>query len=235
MKGPGFVVGWLRAALGCALLCVSSACATATATSGGNEQQNIDPLTRVSGRELYERGEQLAHNGDPIRAEQYVSSAVQRGYPLRKALPLLLRLCVATSRLSAALQYATPYLRLHPDDYHLRYLVAAVQLGLGRAAEARRELELVVRQAPDFADAHYMLGVVLRDQGDAPGAAREFAAHQRVNPNGLHGAEVAQWLAEHDRSDASSAAPPPARALPAGSPSPAAPEPGVSATPEPQP
>src|SRR5262245_4822541 len=94
----------------CALLAGLSGCASATAAAGGGADQSVDPLARVSAIQLYEQGERLAHNGDPIRAEQYVSSAVQRGYPQRKALPLLLRLCVATSRLGAALQYATPYL-----------------------------------------------------------------------------------------------------------------------------
>ena len=196
------------AALRCTLALHLGACAASTANSGGAAPTPIDPLDRIGAAELFNQGEQLATHGDPIRAEQYLSSAVQRGYPARKALPLLLRVCVASSRLGAALQYAAPYLRLHPDDYHLRYLVAAVQLGLGRPDEAQRELSRVLRDAPDYADAHYLLGTILRDQGAADAAAAEFAAHQRLNPNGLHGAEVAAWLREHE---AGAPAPAPAR------------------------
>jgi tetratricopeptide (TPR) repeat protein len=186
--------------LSCAILLTICACAETTANTGGPRAINADPLERIEPAELFRQAEELAREGDPIRAEQYLSTAVQRGFPARRALPLLLRVCIASSRLGAALQYASPYLRLHPDDYHLRYLVAAVQLGLGRPAEARQELLRVLRDAPDYADARYLLGVVLRDHsGDSDGAAEQFAAHQRLNAQGLHGAEVAAWLREHAR------------------------------------
>jgi tetratricopeptide (TPR) repeat protein len=191
-------------ALSCTILLTICACAETTANSGGahvvSHVVSTDPLERIQPGELFRQGEALAREGDPIRAEQYLSTAVQRGFSARRALPLLLRVCIASSRLGAALQYATPYLKLHPDDYHLRYLVAAVQLGLGRPAEARQELLRVLRDAPDYADARYLLGVILRDHsGDADAAAEQFAAHQRLNARGLHGAEVAAWLREHTR------------------------------------
>jgi len=187
-----------RLASSCAILLTMCGCAETTASSGGKQAVSADPLERVSAQDLFRQGEQYAQQGDPIRAEQYVTSAVQRGFPLRRALPLLLRVCVASSRLGAALQYATPYLTLHPEDYHLRYLVAAVQLGLGRAEQAQEELSRVLREDPNHADAHYLLGVILRDRrGDGVAAAKEFEAHQRLNARGLHGAEVAAWLREH--------------------------------------
>jgi tetratricopeptide (TPR) repeat protein len=182
-----------------------SACAGSADVS--KESIAADPLDRVQPEQLYREGERLALQGDPIRAEQYLSTAIQRGYPAGLAMPLLLRVCVVSSRLGAALKYATPYLRLHPDDYHLRYLVAAVQLGLGRPNEARTELERVLLRAPDHADAHYLLGVVLRDHlGDTGGAVEQFALHQKYAPQGLHGAEVAAWLHEHATRTAANAA-----------------------------
>src|SRR5262249_30745791 len=41
--------------------------------------------------------------------------------------------------------------------------------------------EALVRKA-DYADAHYMLGTVLKQQGDADGALREFKETIRINP-----------------------------------------------------
>jgi tetratricopeptide (TPR) repeat protein len=191
---------WLPLALG------MSACAS-TAADGGKSSLATDPLERVQPDELYQQGERLALQGDPIRAEQYLSTAIQRGYPAGRALPLLLRVCLVSSRLGAALQYAAPYLRLHPDDYHLRYLVAAVQLGLDRPNVARSELERVLLQAPDYAEAHYLLAIVLRDHlNDTAGAAAEFAQHQRLSPGSLHGAEVSAWLREHDKQSAANQA-----------------------------
>jgi tetratricopeptide (TPR) repeat protein len=179
----------LNAAMGCAG-------AAAETGSGTTADPSVDALDRVAPDQLYQRGELLARSGDMLRAEQYVSVAVQRGYPERAALPLLLRVCVASSRFGLALQHANPYLQHHPDDYRLRYLVAAVQLGMNRTDAAQRELERVLRDAPEYADAHYLLGVILRDHGDEVGAAAHFDAQQRLDPNGLHGAEVAAWLRE---------------------------------------
>ena len=176
----------------------SAGCGHASAKAGGEVPASTDPLLSVGAEELYRDGERMAQAGDPLRAEQYLNAAIQRGYPAQRALPLLLRVCIASSRLGVALQYATPYLQLHPEDYRLRYLVAAVQIGLGRASEARMELMRVVRDAPDFAEAHYLLGVLLRDHlNDSEGAAQAFTTHQRLKPDGLHGAEVSAWLREH--------------------------------------
>ena len=187
----------IRAALSCSLACNLLGCATGNAGSANVAGQTADPLERVTPEDLFQQGERLARAGDPIRAEQYVTSAIARGFPQAKALPLLLRVCIASSRLSAALQYATPYLKLHPSDYHLRYLVAAVQLGLGRPSEAEVELRRVLRDSPEYADAHYLLGAILRDRRDHRGAAQAFAAYQRLQPRGLHAAEVEAWLREY--------------------------------------
>jgi tetratricopeptide (TPR) repeat protein len=184
------------------LAAATAACATTTSASNGAKSQSVDPLEQVSPQQLYEQGKALVMRGDALRAEQYLSAAAARGYPADRVLPLLMRVCISTSRLGAALQYARPHLQLHPDDYHLRYLVAAVELGLGHPADAERELGLVLQQAPDYAEAHYLMGVLLRDhRNDAAAAASHFAEHQRLNPNGLHGAEVAAWLREHAARD----------------------------------
>ena len=111
-----------------------------------------------------------------------------------------MRVCIASSRLGAALQHATPELRLHPENHQLRFLVASVLVGLNRHDEARRELMRVLAASNDHADAHYLLGLLLRDHyGDADAAAVHFAEHQRLAHDGLHGAEVAAWLSERER------------------------------------
>ena len=49
----------------------------------------------------------------------------------------LVRVCIASSRLRAALGHAEPFLRRHPDAWQLRYLVAAIHLALGAAGRRR--------------------------------------------------------------------------------------------------
>jgi tetratricopeptide (TPR) repeat protein len=150
-----------------------------------------DPLAGVRAAALYQRGLFLAQAGDFVRAEQYLSSAIARGYPEERALPALLRVCVASSRLRSALVHAEPYLERHPTAWSLRFLVASIYLGVGDPERARASLERVIADAPAQAEPHYMLGVVLRDEvGDRPGAARRFERYLALAPGGAHAAEV---------------------------------------------
>jgi tetratricopeptide (TPR) repeat protein len=150
-----------------------------------------DPLASVRASDLYRRGVALARAGDFVRAEQYLTTAIARGYPEARALPALLRVCVASSRLRAALGHAEPYRQRNPDAWSLRYLVASIYLGVGESDRARESLERVIADAPRQADPHYLLGIVLRDElGDRAEAARHFASYLALAPRGAHAAEV---------------------------------------------
>lgn len=180
-----------------ALLTVGAGCAGSTA---GRETVSADPLAKIEAEHLFRDGQTLAARGDLIRAEQYLAAAIRNGYPAERALPTLMRVCIASSRLGAALQHASPQLQLHPEDHQLRFLVASVLVGLGRHDEAQRELERVITGKPDHAEAHYMLGLLLRDHyGDEDRAAAHFEQHQEHAQHSLHGAEVAAWLSEREQ------------------------------------
>lgn len=169
------------------LLALALACACAEAKPAPTGTPG-DAIRNVPADELFRRGIALGHAGDLIRAEQYLAAAIDRGYPAEQALPPLLRVCVASSRLRAALGHAEPYLRRHPDAWSLRYLVASIHLGIGNIEEAKSSLERVISDAPDHADAYFLLAVVLRDGvGDRPGAARRFERYLELAPaNGVH-------------------------------------------------
>jgi hypothetical protein len=123
-----------------------------------------DPLDDQNAQQLFDAGVRIASQGDYIRAEQYLTAARDHGYPEDLVLPMLMEVCVHSSRYSAAVGYAEPYIETHPDDWRLRLLLASIQTGLGNAAAARLSLEHVVAEAPDEALPHYMLGVLLRDE-----------------------------------------------------------------------
>ena len=108
-----------------------------------------DPIQDVAAEALFAQGVQYAQNGDFGRAEQYLASAIQRGYPEREGLRALLHVCIRGSRLRAALDYAHPYLGRHPEDWPLRFLLASVHIGLGEGQTAYEHLERVVREAPE--------------------------------------------------------------------------------------
>lgn len=153
-----------------------------------------DPLRSIAAVELFERGVELARDGDLIRAEQYLTASLRRGYPEDRVVPMLVTVCLAGSRVRAALSYAAPYLDRHPDDAALRQLVATLHLALGNLDRAQAEIEEVLRQHPARASAHYVLGVLLRDERhDLRAAQPHFSRYVELEPNGTHAVEARMW------------------------------------------
>ncbi len=160
-----------------------------------------DPLDDIPAAELFRRGQVLAQHGDFVRAEQYLLAARNRGFEEARVMPVLMEVCVRASRLSAAIGYAEPYLESHPSDWPLRILVGSIHLGLGHLGEARTHLEHAVRDGltpdrPEPAEAHYLLGIVLREMTELAEARTHFARYAELEPNGTHAEEVRAILAE---------------------------------------
>jgi len=160
-----------------------------------------DPLDDIPAAELFRRGQVLAQHGDFVRAEQYLLAARNRGFEEARVMPVLMEVCVRASRLSAAIGYAEPYLESHPSDWPLRILVGSIHLGLGHLGEARTHLEHAVRDGgtadrPEPAEAHYLLGIVLREQTEIAEARVHFARYAELEPSGTHAEEVRAILAE---------------------------------------
>ena len=135
--------------------------------------------------------------GDTLRAEQYALLAMREGYPEEEAIVPLVQACLGSSRLRAALVYAEPYLRSHPEHAGLRYLVATVRLGLGHSALAERELQRVWTHRPELPEPHYLGGVIARDVLADPALARaRFERYLALAPQGPHAPELRMWLSE---------------------------------------
>jgi tetratricopeptide (TPR) repeat protein len=136
---------------------------------------------------LLARGRAFMSVGDFARAEQYFAFALDRGADRQVAMPLLLRACAEEKRFRAAIDYAEPDLRRHPDDVRLRFVLASFYATIGDTNTARTELERVVRDKPDHAPAHFALAVILRDeQGDLVQADAHFREYLRLDPRGQH-------------------------------------------------
>ena len=155
-----------------------------------------DPVADVSKEQLFDTGMSFASQGDFVRAEQYLAAAGARGYDETQLIGPLVRVCVAASRLRQALLYAEPYLRRHPDDWRLRFVVAAIQLGLDRVADAKTALERVVTAAPDAPEPHFALATLLRERmRDEPGSKPHFERYLALAPTGPHADEARVALA----------------------------------------
>jgi tetratricopeptide (TPR) repeat protein len=141
----------------------------------------------VSGRALFDRGTALTVRADYAGAEHALVEALSAGYPATRVLPMLVAVCRKADRLSAGVDYATPYLRLHPGDYLLRYRVAELLFALGRYEQSRSELERVLDIAPNYGPAHFLLAVTLRDHfHDAKAAAEHLTVYHRLNARSEH-------------------------------------------------
>jgi tetratricopeptide (TPR) repeat protein len=199
----------LTAAGGCGGASVEVQTSSPTAAS--------DPLNDIEPSELFRRGVVLAQHGDFVRAEQYLLAARNRGFEEGRVIPPLMEVCVRASRLSAAVGYAEPYLESHPSDWPLRVLVGSIHLGLGHLGEARRHLEIAARDGraaaeaegrAEPAEAHYLLGIVMREQAEIVEACAHFARYAELEPNGTHAEEVRAILAEPEPHQATPVPPP---------------------------
>jgi tetratricopeptide (TPR) repeat protein len=149
------------------------------------------------GREawLFRQGLAAAERGDGVRAEQYLSLAREHGYPADRVLPALLKVCLANSRLRAALDYAEPYLRQHPEQDALRFLVANIHVGLGQHDEALVELERLISRNSRFDEAYFLrAGLLFED--DAPAAIEALRSYLDLAPRGVHAAEARSRLSD---------------------------------------
>jgi len=174
-----------------------------------------DPLDSITADELYRRGVEIVETGDYVRGEQYLAAALDRGYSEDAVMPLLIAACVRSSRLSAALRYAEPYLDRHPDAWNLRLLVATIHEGLGDAEQARRHLLRVAEDQPTEPTASYLLGVLSRDAfHDGEAARAYFARYLELAPDGDHAAEARGEINHPSADGATAAAPPPVRVEP---------------------
>lgn len=162
------------------------------APKGANEpggQTETDPLKNISKEELFDQGIALARAGDMIRSEQYLAAAYDKGYNPEQVLPVLLAVCVQSSRLSAALNYATPELDHHPHNWSLRTVVASIHMGLENFERAEAEFVQALRDAPETnrAPIHFQLASLYHDKLNQDEKAKpHYEAYLSLAPEGEH-------------------------------------------------
>jgi tetratricopeptide (TPR) repeat protein len=165
--------------------------ASADAGTGAGEPARA---AQLSVEQLLEVASVLEQAGDTVRAEQYLSAALQTGADDARVIPRLLRLYVADGQYRLAIDHAEHHLRRHPRDRALRLFVAALHAAVGADAPAIAHYERALRDQPGNAEAHYALAALLHHGGREPGRADEhFRAYLALEPRG-HYAEEARAL-----------------------------------------
>lgn len=183
-RGAGWVALWVLIA-GCA-----------PSASLPPPRPTAESARAESAEDLYRRGRAFAQLGDLVRAEQYLAGALEQGTAPRTALPVLLKVCVASGRHRAALLYAREYGTSLEAEPKFQLIVALLEIEVGDPAVALRLLRQTVARDGANAEAHYQLATLLeRLEG---GATEESERHQlqylELAPNGPHAAELQSKL-----------------------------------------
>lgn len=146
----------------------------------------------TSSAELLRKGDASARLGDMTRAEQYFVMAQKAGADEHVVVQRLLVVCVADQRYPVALEYAEQHLRRHPEDWEVKFAAASLKAAAGDLSTAREMMSEVLHEKPSWAEAHYALASVLRQQGDAQALADEHdLQYLKLSPQGTY-AEAAR-------------------------------------------
>jgi Tfp pilus assembly protein PilF len=174
-------------------------------SQGAEVQQNVRTFKAEQRADrLVAAGKAFASVGDLTRAEQYFAAAIEAGGDEGALLPMLLSVCVQDGRYRVAITYAEAYVRRHPDDVRVRFVLGTMYQGIGENVRAKEELERVVDARPKEPQAHFALAVLMRDGGDRASADKHFREYLRLAPQGAHAAEArASLLTEVPQAPAS--------------------------------
>lgn len=158
-------------------------------------QQQLEQIRQTPWQQLADDAERAAATGDYTRAEQYFAASLARGAPPPRVLPRLMRVCANAHRYRAAIEYSRAYLLEHEEAWSLRFVVAAIHVGLNEPLTASRHLELVLRHNPQHADAQFLLGTLYRDDLRDPAKADEhFRRYLELAPDGEHASAARNGL-----------------------------------------
>lgn len=188
------------AALGLCLGLSWGLCACAASQGDKMRADMREAQAEQTSVKLVERGKAFAGTGDTTRAEQYFAAAISHGGDERIILPMLLTVCIQDGRFRVAIEYASTYLKGHPNDTRVRLLLGTLYSAIGDAPPAHRELQRVLDARPGDIDAHYALAVLSRDnENDPVSADRHFREYLRLAPNGPHAEEAQASLLQSVR------------------------------------
>jgi protein O-GlcNAc transferase len=174
-------------------LAISLALASSCATRAAQQKKEAEDIrNETSATELFARGEASAAAGDMARAEQYFVASLKAGADERQVTRRLLVVCAIDHRYPVALDYVDTYLRHHPTDTELRFARGSLYAATGDRDQAEIDLQQVISEHPEWAEAHFELATVLREAGDAVVRADEhYREYLKLAPQGPH-AEAAR-------------------------------------------
>jgi predicted Zn-dependent protease len=80
-----------------------------------------------------------------------------------------------------ALKYFQHSLVLRPGDIGVRYQIAGTELAMGQVESARRDLEVMLKESPNFTEAHVTLATAYYREKRKADGDRERAIVSKLN------------------------------------------------------
>lgn len=175
------------------LLLLSTACSSGRLRP--NRPPPSDPIANVGASKLRMQGLGFARRGDLVRAQQYLSAAMQKGLDETIIVPELVKVCVASSQLRAALAFAEPYLERHPEDAGMQYVVGTIHMALGNLTAASTHLGGALVAGELIQEALFSLALVAQEQGHIDLARANLEKYLSGSPRGLYASRAKKMLA----------------------------------------
>jgi tetratricopeptide (TPR) repeat protein len=126
-------------------------------------------------------GSALLSTGDPASARQAFEKELAldpNSFEANLRMGVLLRQDEDSAN---ALKYFDHALLVRPGDIGVRYQIAATELGVGQVENARKELEAILKEAPNFTEAHVTLATAYYREKRKADGDRERATVTRLN------------------------------------------------------
>ena len=82
---------------------------------------------------------------------------------------------------AGSLKYLGHALQLRPGDLGVRFQIASVELAQGQLREAERDLESLVKDSPQFIEAHVLLATLYYREKRKADGDRERAIYAKLN------------------------------------------------------
>lgn len=95
-----------------------------------------------------------------------------------------------------AIEYYQKALDIQPKNDDVRLDMATEYYNLNMQDVALKEFDKVLANQPNYATAHYYVGIILKNKGDFSGAVRHFNRYLEVAPLGTMAGQVATYLEE---------------------------------------
>jgi len=136
-------------------------------------------------------GSALLSTGDPAGAQKAFQKELAldpNSFEANLRMGVLLR---QDEENAGAIKYFEKALLVRPGDMGVRYQMAATHLAMGDVEQARRELESVLKEAPNFIEAHVTLATVYYREKRKTDGDRERAMVAKLNAD-KQAAEPAQ-------------------------------------------